>query len=66
MRRTKGVYVTRGRGLELEREMRAMEKRLEARVQRAEDAAAAASTRADRLLSVLENLTKATRRAPVG
>lgn len=56
-RPTRGVYVTRGRGLELEREIRAVEQRLEARVTQAEARADAAAARADELLRLLTSLT---------
>lgn len=54
--RTSGRYITRGRGLELEREIRALERRMDERVSAAEARADAATARTDRLLELLTSL----------
>lgn len=63
MARTKGVYVTRGRGLELERELRQLERRLSDRVANAEALAVAASNRTDELLRLFARYVDQTRPA---
>lgn len=65
MARTKGRYVTRGRGEELERQIRDVEQRLGERVAAAEARASAAEERANAIYGALLNLVKkpATRKA---
>jgi hypothetical protein len=63
--RTRGVYVTRGRGLELEREIHALEQRLTERVRAAEARADAAAARCDELLRLLNSLVDRRSASPI-